>query len=237
MHFWNKIIYGSTPSIIGQLSGAISAAAYNQEASLRIPFHAPRAISPDTTILNLNQYSSVTVFVKWKNALNIVDAENTLSNVVMTVYGIYREPISNEDRVLKRPELMDGQIKQTVAAANTGLQIPLDEDAKIKSILIMAIKAGIRSNALLDNIKVLGDGSGRTLVDVAGGELQSDNKAEYAITTLDTGIYLLDFDYDGDFDDMLNTFDMKTPKLECNVQTPSGVTQLFILQRRFVVPS
>ena len=234
MHFINHLELGAIPKIIGQLSGAVADGTYAQEVNMMIPFESIRSLLPETTVLNSNSHSSITVIVKWKDDNDIVDANNTLSLVNIEVMSYEREPKSSEDQTLKRPELLDSQLIQTVAAVNTALQVDLIEDTKIKSILLMAIKAGVRDDGLINNVRVIGDNDGRVLRNLPFAEIQSQNKEDFGIETLQTGIALIEFDPDGDLAELLDTIDLNNPKLEFDVDAPSGVTQIYVLQRQLI---
>lgn len=234
IYFLNKCELGTAPFTSGVLSGAISANAYTLKMNTIITFENLVGQIPELTILNTNAYpETLNLEILWGSATDLVTANTVIDTCVTDVIAFEREPISQDDITTPRPELVDTYQEVTVAGSGN-LEVLLPDKTEIKTIAVRVIDNSVRSDTLVTNVQVQGNNGTRIVRDMPFEALQMSNKELYGVEAIETGIAIVEFDPDGDLEEIFSTLEVNNPKLVLTCGSPTGTAKVFVLTRQVV---
>lgn len=232
MNFLNKLELSTALPVLAPTTGAASGIPFN--ATIIVPFECWSALEPMATALNANNYSDFILYLDFAAVADIISLSSVLSAKVEIIS--VENKVDIEARFAKLLEMIDTEQMKTVSGSGV-LEFDLPEDTEFKTLLLRVIDNGVRSSALVTNVKVDADNGNSVFRELPFVALQDSNKIDYEYETQDAGIAVIEFDPDGDLKDLLDTFRHKTPKLKVTCIAPTGVAQVHVLQRQIVTPS
>lgn len=232
-YFKNKNEYGSAPAVDGALSGTPGAATYPVRFSVIMPFETIFSRAPESTVLNTNKYTTLTFETRFGNVIGAVVANSTIANATAQLVSIEREPVSLEDQNTARPENIVTRDTKDVSGAGD-LVFDLPENTNIKTVMLKVVDNGVRDDDLVTDVQIVANGGSRVLRTLPFKSLQNQNKELYNLEALDTGIAMIEFDEEGTFEEMLETFNINSPQLILTTIAPTGVANVEIAKAQHV---
>lgn len=181
-----------------------------------IPFSMFGTVRPHDTILNTELFKSLDLLVNWGSS-NTIGKNITINNAKLEVFssaliGYAR----NQAETIKYH--LETNLRDEITATTTEHQIQMPVNKIYKSITIMALNDGQRSDDIIKGIKIKSGDS--TVIDLPAEAIRSKNIFEFKPDQDDNlkGIYVINFAGRGRLSDCLNTItDFKTLEIELDV--------------------
>lgn len=233
----NKILYGVPNSIT--LAAVTNASAVAVNATLFVPFENVRGVNPFDTLLKGAGLSSLDLLLDTSAASSMFYGGNgsVAVNSAFQVSVDVIEEVGANNFVFGDIRTYLAQ-KISVTAASNNFQIkPIAVGNYYKGFLLMCEDVGILSSSVITNIK-LKSGS-EVIIDIPAADLQDDNKRQFGITTLSTGVYYLDLMPDGRLNQALDVTPQsgrESLEFELVVAAPSGTCNISVVALEYIPP-
>lgn len=183
-------------------------------------------------ILDPAGWSSFDLKIKWNRASDLITAgAMTIKSVTVTTEAleVVRSMENLNNKLL--PSLLatyakKGQITKPITqAGETRIELPLGNE--YKAIMLVAVQNGVRSDALLNNIKL--DLSGGQVVYAKDAALLKDrNRLAYEVGP-ETGVYWMDFDPSRSGNGWIPTAGRSSATLILDVAAPVGDCKIHVI--------
>lgn len=215
------------------------------EFDIIIPFDDITNRLVERTILNSNEYNDLAIYITWADfAVISGDWAGGATDIVNYFYcdliSCERPPVEidgdrRNDELLARQRMIDNVVT-TDATPETRFLLP--ENTNIKTLmLITRDAAGLRSNLIIDRLKVDFDSGNFVLRDWSGSQCRSQNKQYYHVESLETGVYIIEFDQNHDFKTLFSTKGRNYARLiVTEVAAPVSGASMDLFRRRIATP-
>lgn len=233
----NKMFYGKSPLLTTTLGdGATANPAF--DSMLLIPFWMPKSIRPIDTALDARELSDLKIAVTWGTFTDVNSAATAwTTNPTLQVHSLesfnVKGPFSQK-RIYT--------IQQTIAASNPQFQVQLPVGPMYRGFLINTTDAGVDSEAILNNFKLV---SGSTVfADVPETVLRDAHqlreniardfsgtaytKSRISTKNLFNGWYFYDHVTDGFLSEAIDTLGFSEFNIIADVTLGGGTTNLNI---------
>ena len=200
--------FGTLPDGMGDTVVLTASAATVYDVSIPIALFLPRSRDPMATALDLRKIRQATLEITWapSDCTQLYTTPNSaaISAVTCDVEAVYMMDVP-EDRGFLVRQL--SEIKHTIAATNSALALTIDGQTGlvVRSLCHMLLDDSVGSNAILDAGSIIVQSGAFVFQDEDGPALQAQNKIEFSLEALDTGVYYQPLTFAGDLAQAINT--------------------------------
>lgn len=224
------------------------------EADLLIPLNDDSIYDPEQTILNSNNFTNLTLYITWGTPTDIFPTWTELTDTLTVdcdLIALYRLPIDAADQQLPRKNMVDiEQVRRVDVAGLTPVDFLLPEETFIKTIYILALARDVADpwtpyDVVLDNLEITDNNRAHVLRSLDAEHIQSINKMDYHIETIEPGFYVIEFARSGpcgamsaDYSMLYNTRNKNYPRLTMTVNPAidKDEAKYLIVVRKIAIP-
>lgn len=217
--------YGMTDTVV-LTNSAVTA----YDIVLSLPFFLPRGRRPDDTALDLRRVNQAVLAITWGGPSDLFTTVNAaaISAVTCGIDAVYMVNVDPQAQFLGRS--LDTVI-QDIAATNANLGVLMDRghDIFYRGFHIAALDDGVASNSIINNIRL--ESGSFVFTNREGAIIRSMLRSQYGLSTLPTGVYMIDTSHFGEGKSLINTGALATDLyLRFDVTKPAGVITLEIFR-------
>lgn len=207
-----------------------------------MPFAMWRSIRPFDTVLNVQQATTVEFLVSWGTIgscfanYGTYDATYTVNSAKLVIGS--RESVGlAKETVLPINKESVREYTVTATSANTQIDLNYAKDLYYRAIVLKAQNNGSTSNSIINSIQL--KSGGVVFYNLSGVMTRARNKFQYAVETMPTGWYAIDFAEDGRvLADSLDTSMLSSLSLVLDVtKGSSGTDKIRVYTTELVVPT
>lgn len=205
LNLLNILEHGANEHIVAPAGGFTDAAAKCWSFDLSIPFDSITSMIEERTILNPNEYSELTLYLRWGNEDDfavgaLTNTSITLTDVVCDVVALERVPLDMNDELLNRQRLTDTMQIKSVADTGQIVTFDLPDNALLKTLLFYVEHKKVYSPApdptaphpifrypLSEGVvraRVEDNAGAHIIRELSGKQIQSMNNAFYGMADL-----------------------------------------------------
>jgi len=202
-----------------------------------IPFAMWRAVVPFDTLFNAKPLSTLEALLTFGTTADCFSsAGNRTIAATGTVYIASRESVGLPDNAIL-PVNKEATIQSEVTSTATEHKIPLNyaKDLRYRALVMRCLDTGALSNSIINNIRL--QSGGVVFYNLSGITTRNRNKLVYAVETMPTGYYAIDFCEDGRLKDSLDTSGLSSLDLILDVTVGSGTTYVKVYTTEIIVPT
>ncbi|WP_298750807.1 hypothetical protein [uncultured Arcobacter sp.] len=194
-----------------------------------IPFSMPRTVRAHDTILNTKLFTNLDLIVNWGSDATI-GTGITVTDAEIEVYSNALVNFTGNDANTTETLFRETSASKEVTSSTNEMTFELPVGKLYKALDIVATVDGIRSNSVINNIKI--HSGTTTFVDLPAEAIRAGNVFETGLTVPSdlNGIHLIDFMPRGRVTDALNTSGVyNTLTVTLDVTKQSGLNKILLL--------
>jgi len=202
-----------------------------------IPQAMWRSVKPFDTLFNAKPLSTYEAILTFGAVADIYySAGNRTTTATGTVYLSAKEAVGLDEKAIL-PINKEGTVEADITANATEFKISLNyaKDLSYRALTLRTQDGGANSNSIINNLKL--QSGGVIFVNINSRRLRNRNKLIYALETMPTGYYAIDFCEDGRLGDSLDTSGLSSLDLVLDVTVGSGTTKCKVYTTEIIVPT
>lgn len=170
-----------------------------------IPFESWTSFIPERTLLNVNEFSEVGIYISWGSPEDVptnsgAETQLLLTDVVCDITALERVPVDMTDELLNRQRMVDTVQTRSLSSDNERISFDLPENTLIKTLLfyvehnklytpeIPLVPGATRCRAPLPNgvlrARVEDNNGAHVIREMSGRQIQSINQSYYGMADL-----------------------------------------------------
>lgn len=205
-----------------------------------LPLAMWRSVKPFDTLFNAKPLSTLELIMTFGTIADIycddAPGNRTSSVVEARVYIASKESVGLEANAVL-PLNKEALIESEVTATSTEHKIQLNyaKDLAYRCLVLKAMEYNCVRNTVVNDIQL--KSGGVIFYRLAGRRTRARNKSIFAVETMPTGYYVIDFCEDGRLADSLDTSGLSSLDLVLDVTKLTGTTKIRVYTTEVIVPT